>query len=174
MTGTSKGLLLAAIQIALVLSLGAKLLYDRKTRPRVWVLSEVYDPELPIRGRYLSERLSVPAEGFEFKDVNSQNSGGWYANMRSASLEVRNGRLVARPQDSGPSEMIHLRKNADGTIVAVTDQPVLVFIPEHAVVPSLKPGQEMWVEVTVPVQGPPRPIRIGVKKDGVITPVNLD
>jgi len=51
MSGGRKGLLLGAIQIALVLSLGGKLLYDRVTRPRVWVLSQVYDPDLPIRGR---------------------------------------------------------------------------------------------------------------------------
>jgi hypothetical protein len=28
--------------------------------------------------------------------------------------------------------------------------------------------------VTVPAKGPPRPIRMGVKKDGVITPLHLD
>ena len=47
MNGVRKGLLLAAIQLALVLSLGGKLLYDRFTRPRVWVLSQVYDPSCP-------------------------------------------------------------------------------------------------------------------------------
>jgi hypothetical protein len=172
--GMRKGLLLGAIQIALVLSLGAKLLYDRMTRPRVWVLSEVYDPDLPIRGRYLSERLRFPAEGFSYKEASPQNSNGWYENRQSASLEVRGGQLIATPQDSRPGEWIHLRKNADGTLVALTEEPVLVFIPEHAEIPALKPGQEMWVEVTIPVKGPPRPIRIAIKKDGVLTPLTLN
>jgi hypothetical protein len=168
-----KRLLLGAIQIALVLSLGAKLLYDRMARPRVWVLSEVYDPELPIRGRYLSERLRLPPEGFTYTEVNQRNSSDWYMNRQWAYLEVRNGQLIAKQQGSGPGEWIHLHKNNDGTIVALSEEPVLVFISEHAQVPSLKAGQETWVEVTVPAQGPPRPIRIGIKKDGVLTPLNL-
>jgi hypothetical protein len=36
-----KGLLLGALQLALVLSLGCKLMYDRMTRPREWELTEV-------------------------------------------------------------------------------------------------------------------------------------
>jgi hypothetical protein len=172
--GMRKGLLLAAIQIALVLSLGAKLLYDRATRPRVWVLSEVYDPDLPIRGRYLSERLRLPAEGFEYKESNKRNLNEWFLNHERAYLEVRENQLIAKQQGSGAAERVHLHKNADGTIVAVTEEPVLVFIPERAEIPSLKPGQEMWVEVTVPAKGPPRPIRIGIKKDGVLTPLNLN
>jgi hypothetical protein len=46
------------------------------------------------------------------------------------------------------------------------------FIPEHVPDPSLRPpGEELWVEVTLPRQGPPRPIRLAVKKDGKLTPL---
>jgi len=31
----------------------------------------------------------------------------------------------------------------------------------------------MSVEVTVPAKGPPRPIRLGIKKDGVLNPLQL-
>jgi hypothetical protein len=41
MSASRKGLLLAALQLALVLSLGGKLLFDRMTRPRVWVLAAI-------------------------------------------------------------------------------------------------------------------------------------
>jgi hypothetical protein len=58
MSSMSKGLLLAALHVALVLSLGGKLLYDRVTRPRVWVLCQVYDPDLPIRGRILANNYN--------------------------------------------------------------------------------------------------------------------
>jgi hypothetical protein len=173
-SGMRRGLLLGAIQIALVLSLGGKLLYDRVTRPRVWVLSEVYDPELPIRGRYLSERLRLLAEGFTYREPNQRTSSDWYMNRQWAYLEVRNGQLIAKQHGSGSGEWVYLHKNNDGTIVALSQEPVLVFIPEYAEVPSLKAGQEMWVEVTVPAQGPPRPIRIGIKKDGVLTPLKLN
>ena len=170
MTGMRKGLLLGALQIAIVLSLGAKLLYDRVTRPRVWVLSEVYDPDLPIRGRYLSERLRFPAEGFTYK----QNGNQWQMNKEWAYLNVRNGQLIAIQQGSGSGAWVQLRKNADGSVDAVADKPVLVFIPEHAKIPTLKPGEEMWVEVTLPAQGPPRPIRIAIKTEGVLTPLKLN
>jgi hypothetical protein len=174
MTGMRRGLLVAAIQLALVLSLGAKLLYDRATRPRVWALAEVYDPDLPIRGRYLSERLRMPADGFTYKTSGQPNANDAYLNYQWAYFEIRDGQLIAQQQGSGPGAWVHIRKNGDGTLTAAIEEPVLVFIPEHAEVPSLKSGQETWVEVTLPAQGPPRPIRIGVKKDGVLTPLKLD
>jgi hypothetical protein len=55
MSASRKGLLLGALQLALVLSLGGKLLFDRMTRPRLWGLAQAYDPELPIRGGYLRQ-----------------------------------------------------------------------------------------------------------------------
>jgi hypothetical protein len=39
------------------------------------------------------------------------------------------------------------------------------------VVPELKRGEEMWVEVTIPKKRPPRPVRMGMKKVGVLTPL---
>jgi hypothetical protein len=37
-----------------------------------------------------------------------------------------------------------------------------------------EPDEELWVEVTVPARGAPRPIRLGVKKNGVVTPLELN
>jgi hypothetical protein len=49
-------------------------------------------------------------------------------------------------------------------------QLLAYFIPEHVPDPSLRsPGEELWVEVTLPRRGPPRPIRLAVKKDGKLT-----
>jgi hypothetical protein len=171
-SGLRKGLLLGAIQIAIVLSLGGKLLYDRATRPRVWVLCQVYDPDLPIRGRYLSQRLQFPAEGFTYHEPG-KNEMEWYINKNWAYLEVRNGQLIAKPEGSGAGEWVIIRKNKDG-LVAISDDPALYFIPDTANIPALKPGEEMWIEVTIPSKGPPRPIRIGVKKNGVIAPLQLN
>src|SRR5258706_2872282 len=55
----TRGIAIALIQILIVCSLGAKLLYDRRTRPRAWFKTERYDPDLPIRGRYLSLQVEV-------------------------------------------------------------------------------------------------------------------
>ena len=52
--------------------------------------------------------------------------------------------------------------------------PVAYFIPEHARdLTRLKPGEELWVEVSVPPTGAPGPLRLGVKRDGVLTPLVL-
>lgn len=170
--GLRNGLLLGTIQILIVLSLGGKLLYDRATRPRVWVLCQVYDPDLPIRGRYLTQRLQMTAEGFTYKETQNHYND-WYENRNWAYLEVRDGQLIAKQVGSGPGEWVIIRKTADG-IVATSEEPALLFIPDTADIPALKKGEEMWVEVTVPAKGPPRPIRIGIKKDGVITPLKLN
>jgi hypothetical protein len=55
----AKAIVVALIQATLVCSLGAKLLHDRSTRPRAWFKTERFDPNLPIRGRYLSLQLEV-------------------------------------------------------------------------------------------------------------------
>jgi len=57
-----KGVLLAVLQLAIVASLAAKYAIDRARFPRVWAQTVAYDPDLPIRGRYLSVRLRVDAD----------------------------------------------------------------------------------------------------------------
>lgn len=58
-----------------------------------------------------------------------------------------------------------------------TDQlkmPVAYFIPADAADPSRRAaGEELWVEVSIPRQGPPRPIRLGVKSGETLTPLDL-
>src|SRR5579863_5690220 len=55
----TKAIAVALIQVLIVCSLGAKLLYDRRTRPQAWFQTARYDPNLPIRGRYLSLQLQL-------------------------------------------------------------------------------------------------------------------
>ena len=171
MSGMGKSILLGAIQILVVLSLSGKLLYDRMTRPRAWALTQGYDPELPIRGRYLTQRLRMPTEGFEYTAGKNGQGSDWYLNRHWAYLEARSDGLVAKSQGNQGGGWIYVQKKADGTLEAVSEEPVLLFIPEHAVTPNLKRGEEIWIEVTLPAKGPPRPLRIGMKKDGKITPV---
>lgn len=171
-----KGLLLAAIQVVLVASLGGKMLYDRSTRPRVWVRTATIDPFLPIRGRYLALRLEVPAVGFPAvspSPSSTQARGWWTGNPAEAELRLENDRLVAVPAAEGKGLRVWLRTR-DGATVADLAEPIDYFIPEHAEDPSRRPaGEELWVEVTVPRKGPPRPIRLGVKKNGILTPLAL-
>jgi hypothetical protein len=113
-------LILAAFQCLLALSVSGKLLYDRATCPRVWVKTAQWDPDLPIRGRYLALRLT-PESGAQ-----------WY-------LET-NGHMV------------------------------LFFVPEHTLPFETARGRrdapELWAEVTIPHKGPPRPVRLALKRAG--------
>jgi hypothetical protein len=63
--------------------------------------------------------------------------------------------------------------SAPGGLVAGLDDPVAFFIPEHIPDPSIRPdGEELWAEVTLPRRGPPRPIRLGVRRDGSLIPLH--
>jgi hypothetical protein len=50
--------------------------------------------------------------------------------------------------------------------------PVDFYIAVHATDPSsLKHGQELWIEVTLPPKGPPRPIQLALKDNGAWKPL---
>lgn len=159
-----KGLVVAALHVALVAGVGATLLVDRATKPRVWARTAPHDPELPIRGRYVRLRLeAVPAPGFDAP----------LAYDRNVTLSTRNGQLVATPADSG-ANLARITAR-EGERIALLAIPVAYFIPEHIPDPSArKPDEELWVEVTVPRKGPPRPIRLGVRRNGVLTPLEIN
>jgi hypothetical protein len=119
-----KGLLLAAIHLGIVFSLAGKYAIDREHLPRVWAKAAPYDPNLPIRGRYVRLQLD-----------------------REAVIDA-NGKKTAAAQN-----------NRQFT------EPIPFFIPEHIPDPSVRrTGEELWVEVSLPRSGPPRPIRLGVRK----------
>ena len=193
----NKGLTIALIQVALVCSLGAKLLMDRSSRPRVWVRAVPYDPDLPIRGRYVSLRLEVQLSEELKKTFDADveryqgelGKGGitdnrihfWPGMSHPAYISARAGKLFAdkAPDQAYAEQQVATwnRWNSDERMY-VLNHPVDYFIPEHIEDPSRRPaGEELWVEVTIPRKGPPRPIRLGVKKatgDGTITPLIIN
>jgi hypothetical protein len=174
-----KGMLLATLQVGIVSTLGAKLLYDRAHRPRVWIKSAVYDPNLPIRGKYLSLNIEVPAEGFT-RTMQSRIYGGNTGSDEVFSpnrcdLLLRGDHLVAIANENGEFWLNwgNIRHSSDG-LVAIINGETTYFLPEHSSGPRLTRGEELWIEATVPRKGPPRPIRLAIKKDGVLTPLAKD
>jgi len=159
-----KGLIVAALHVVIVASVGVKLLVDRATQPRVWARTAPYDPDLPIRGRYVRLRLeALPGAGFDAP----------LAYDRNVTLSAHNGQLVATPSDSGAN--LARISSRDDERIALLAIPVAYFIPEHIPDPSVREaGEELWVEVTVPREGPPRPIRLGVRRNGALTPLQID
>lgn len=174
MNRSAKGAAVALLHVCIISVLGGKLLYDRATLPSVWVKAAPHDPSLPIRGRYVSLDLIVEARGM----TEPRKEAGWQA-PQAVKLRVEGGRLVAEPMAQqlgyGPASRQLRFVERQGEKLAILAQPVPFFIPEHVPDPSLRPsGEELWVLVTLPGEGPPRPIRLGVRKgNGPLLPLKL-
>ena len=174
MSKLTKGLILAGIQLAIVASLGAKLAIDRARLPRVWAKVRSYDPDLPIRGRYLALQLLVQMQpGGEGGAKMPRPESKVPCGSASGKLLAINGQLAATPAEYGRGVLLTTCLAPNSTEVWLM-QPVLYFLPEHAENPMQKArGGELWAEVTVPKAGPPRPIRLAVKKGNSFTPLEI-
>jgi uncharacterized membrane-anchored protein len=183
-------IVLLVIQLALVSSIAAKYLYQRSTCPRVWVRTAAYDPDMVMRGRYLSLRLTVdgcqstlPSALHAIFPRNADGTtrkGGFHVNWQGAvrfraKLKVEGNKLLAIriPEADLTSKGVDVTAWPDSSCDEMRlNEPVDFFIAEHATDPMpLKPGQELWIEVTVPPQGPPRPIQLALKQDGAWKPL---
>ncbi len=164
MTPRQAGVALALAHAALVAVLGAKLLADRARLPRAWARTLPVDPNLPIRGRYVRLRLEVPL------DLAPDSVPAW--ETRAARLRAENGRLIGSLED-GAANRVRFDSGPGGLRASLAD-PLAYFIPEHIPDPSVRSrGEELWAEVTLPRRGPPRPIRLGLWKDGALTPLDI-
>jgi hypothetical protein len=163
-TARRAGIALAIVHVLLVGTLALKLLADRARLPRAWARTVPFDPNLPFRGRYVRLRLEVP-----LSDGSDSARAG---ENRRVRLQVAGDRLEG-VLDDGALLRVRLDSTGDG-LVAGLDDPVAFFIPEHIADPSLRPiGEELWAEVTVPRRGLPRPIRLAVRRDGTLTPLEV-
>jgi hypothetical protein len=165
--GRRRGLLLALLQGGLLLSLAGQLLLDRATRPRGWILSEPVDPHLPIRGRYVNLALLVPAP-------SPPSDLAWPLPGERVVLRSEASRVRASLATAATPRSRSLPATPEGGHWRLGPS-VAYFIPPGVADPSRRPpGERLWVEVTLPSQGPPRPIRLGVRRgEGPITPLEL-
>jgi hypothetical protein len=141
-----RGVAILVVHCALVMSVAGKYAWDRERLPRAWANATPVDPDLPVRGRYITMQLRV--EPGDRRDDTS-----------TVRLSTENGRLVAHTDPKG--DYLVWRRSPE---LWVLTEPVAFFLPEHAPDPSRRqPGQDLWVEVSVPPKGPPRPIRLQVR-----------
>jgi hypothetical protein len=166
MTLRQRSLSIAVVHVALVAMLGGKLLVDRHFLPRGWARVVAYDPELPIRGRYVRLTLIVPAA--DSASAISLRGSGW------PRLEVVGDRVVTGTGTEDARQPVHAIQ-LRGDSVLVLREPVAFFIPDGVPDPSIRPaGEALWAEVTIPRRGPPRPIRLGVSTgDGPVVPLEI-
>jgi hypothetical protein len=181
---------LLVIQLALVSTVAGKYLYQRWKCPRVWTRASVYDPMLLMRGRYLSLQLTVDgcrstlpsARQAQFpRNVDGTTRPDGFAITPAqvvrfpASLKVEGNRLLAirlqNPRNSSDGLTVQAEPGTRCETMRL-ESPVNFYIAEHAATPTaLKPGQELWIEVTVPPSGPPRPIQLALKDGGAWKPL---
>src|SRR5882757_4238382 len=94
MSRSRKGIILAALQLALVASLAGKYAIDRARFPRVWAQTVAYDPDLPIRGRYLSVRVRVNADRvYGGSELPKGNVANFWSDQREVTLGADGGHL---------------------------------------------------------------------------------
>jgi hypothetical protein len=186
-------IVLLALQLAIVSTIAAKYLYQRWSCPRVWTRATTYDPQLLMRGRYLSLQLVVDGckstlpsakEAAMPRNLDGVPTGKTYSihadqSVRfPAQLKVEGNKLLAIriPESDGrPDElMVEGRPGASCEDLRL-DGAVDFYIAEHAAAPGpLKAGQELWIEVTVPTKGPPRPIQLAMKDGSAWRPLAFE
>jgi hypothetical protein len=160
MTRLQRGIAVAVLHVLMVACVAGKYLVDRQRLPRAWALVMPVDPNLPIRGRYV--RLQVVVD----------TPPGLDSRLFEATLAVEDGRLVARPAPAAAT--IRTTPVTPLGNLAVLRDPVAFYLSEHVQDPSLlAASEELWAEVSVPASGPPRPIRLGVKRNGMLRPLDL-
>ena len=186
MNRTLAAVLLLCVQLGLVLSVAGKYLYERRTCPRVWARAAQFDPGQPLRGRYLALQLAIDACGLPhdtahftpgYRDVNAGETGpGTY--RWSVSLGVQDGHLVPSLEElvhspEGGQYLVQM-ENRGCERVPLSSETEL-FIPDTAHPPfPLKKGEELWVEVTVPKSGPPRPIQLALSDANAFRPLRIE
>lgn len=183
-------LALVIVQLLLVSSVAAKYEYQRWRCPQVWTRAFGYDPEMPLRGRYLNLQLRVDGcqstlpsarQALFPRDFGGAARPGPYFIGRSpevlfrADLKVENNRLEAiRIPDSSP-EPAGQRVDAwagHSCQEMTLHDPVYFYLSEKAsAILPLKQDQEVWIEVTVPPKGPPRPLQLALKDNGAWKPL---
>jgi uncharacterized membrane-anchored protein len=181
---------LLVIQLAIVSLVAAKYLYQRWTCPKVWTRTVAYDPDMLMRGRYLSLQLMVDgcqstlpsaAEATMPRNVDGLPVGQRYSVSAQgsvdfpATLKVQGNKLVAIRI---PDAEIQAGGQMVGGLPGSScddfrlDTPVDFYIAENAADPTrLKAGQQLWIEVTVPPKGPPRPIQLALKDGNAWKPL---
>ena len=139
-----------------------------RSAPGVWTRAAQVDPDSPLRGRYLVLPLRVDACGLPKKDEQVQAG--------RSDVVARDGKLIAVENHApagGDQSTVWTPKNTRCDR-AVLSPGTDLSIPDTAKMPSLKPGEELWVEVTVPPEGPPRAIQLAISGNGNFAPIKMN
>jgi hypothetical protein len=179
--------MLLAIQIVIVSSVAAKYFYERWTSPHVWTRGVIFGSQSTMGGRYFPITLKANGCGHmpppgptvilekQFNFGAEDEEIALYPPPYQAKLRVSNNNLTAAwlPDDERSGTEVEVDYSQGGRCdVLLLVQPVPFYIPKRVEGRlSLRPGQELWIEVTLPPKGPPRPIQLALKDNGAWKPL---
>ena len=190
-TFSAASLALLIVQLAFVSAAALTYTWQRHTYPRVWTRAYGFDPQLPLRGRYLSLQVAVDGchstlpsskQALFARDYAGAVKPGPYSLRPANSVEIFNARLlvenntlqavyIQNEEQRSLGQTVFAQPGKSCTEMRLRD-PVDFFIADNA--PNLfplKPDQELWIELTIPPQGPPRPLQLALKEDGSWKPL---
>lgn len=185
-----RGTALLALQAVLVLSTAGKYEWEKHTRPMVWtqvqpfgvwalpgMASSATNDGTDAEDRYMQVQLTADACGLppkppenatDYSQPQKPGSGIFPTYpQRNASVKTvaKNGKLVAVEIEGAH---IHGTEQLEWDMRKPCNQARLLeivkfYVPKESAMPkNLKSGQTVWALVTVPEQGPPRPIELAI------------
>ncbi len=158
MSPQRRGLTVLLVHLLLLAAVLGRYAADRRALPQAWARTMAIDPVDVLRGRYVRLWLDLP-DRRPAADT-----------LAPVECFVEGEHLAVREARGWPG--LPLRRPApDGARGVVLQQPLAFFISEHEPDPSLHPpGQVLWVLVSVPPRGMPRPIRVELRPDDALPP----
>ena len=157
-----KSIAVGFLHAGIVLTVWLNYAWQQRTLPRAWARTAPVDPYDLMRGRYV--RIGILAQADEATRRGRSYDMG--------ELFVEGGQLHIRKAQCC---VAYLSQQQSGSEEVTLTEPARFYIAEGIADPSiLQPGDELWVELTVPKEGAPRPVQLArKKKDGSWLPLPL-
>jgi hypothetical protein len=166
----ASALVIGLVQGALIASLAVQAALDRGRLPRAWALAIPVTATPAVHGRYVRLHVVpiVDAGLAPRLDIVNQRT---IVRPTPVALEARDGRLLAHKAPASHVDLAFPDNRKEGQTVLAP--AVDCFLPPAAGDASQIVSQgALWVEVSVPRRGVPRPLRLGVMKNGRIEPIS--
>jgi hypothetical protein len=164
-----RALVVGLAQAAIVASLAAQAALDRGRLPRAWVRALPVAATPAVHGRYIRVHLAPIVDAGLAPRLDTMN-GRTFVRRTPVVLEEREGKLLAHRAAVSRVHLSYPDGRKEGEPVLAF--PIDYFVPAATANPKTLLGQgELWMEVSVPAQGSPRPLRVGAMRDGRIVPI---
>ncbi len=164
------GLTVAAAQLLLVAGLFVTLDLNQRSLPTVWVPIPEFFPSTWSGGARIWLSLEVvPADGRYPEPTPDFGPLPRRSAFHAFHLFISHNRLTAEIAKNRLGFYVTSKRDPDGRMHLMLPRVVSVVVPADAPAPPrAENGDEFLVEVAVPNSGAPRPVRLGIRRNGVL------